>query len=110
MSYKLSPLAKNVLDTLLGFLGLGAGYVLSNAASFGKYSAEAALVGGMLGYFASDALAYLDTGTAPTATVIEAQALSSIQAAQQLPNLTDTEKQVLSLAQGIIEAKQKAGS
>jgi hypothetical protein len=70
MLYKLTAGMKNIVDTALGAVGLVAGIFVSNASSLsGEWQIVAAIGGTIVGYFASDAITYVDTGTVPVNTI-----------------------------------------
>lgn len=68
---------KNIVDTLLLAVGALAGFLTSNGSVFPvKYQPFVTIIGAGLGYFASDALTFVDTGVAPSSATLGAQATS----------------------------------
>ncbi len=70
MLYKLTAGTKNLVDTVLGAVGLVAGLFVSNASNLpAPWNVAAPILGTVIGYFASDAVTYVDTGTVPVQTI-----------------------------------------
>lgn len=107
----LTPGQKNFIDTALGIVGLGAGWLVSNAAGFtGTFhglpeSSLLSLLGLIIGYFVSDAITYVDTGTAPSAAVVSSQAVDVLKKLQATPGLTVAEQQAVAMALAIAQSK-----
>lgn len=72
MLFKVTAGVKNVLDTVLAGAGLVAGVFVQNASHLTGIWQPIALIGGTVGgYFASDLLTYVDTGTVPVSTITQ---------------------------------------
>jgi hypothetical protein len=60
-------LNSNLIKALLAASGAAAGYIVANAANFGKYELEATVFGTIIGYFINDILQD-EFGSTPAST------------------------------------------